>query len=77
MTKTLQKKFRIQILTFSLKILSWDQFSTLGSGQNENMQIFKFAYFQFDHFPTSEIDFESRFEMRMSNVQWTLSISPY
>ena len=24
------------------------------------------AYFQFDHFPKSEIDSESRFEMRMS-----------
>ena len=26
----------------------------------------EFAYFQFDHFPTSEIYSESRFEMRMS-----------
>ena len=25
-----------------------------------------FAYFQFDHFPQSKINFESRFEMRMS-----------
>ena len=29
-------------------------------------KIHKYAYFQFDHFPKSKIDFESRFEKRMS-----------
>ena len=30
------------------------------------MRIHGFVYFWFDHFPKSKIDFESRFEMRMS-----------
>ena len=29
-------------------------------------QLSKLTYFQFDHFPMSKIDSESRFEMRMS-----------
>ena len=41
-------------------------FSTLGSSQTENTQMRVFTSFQFDHFPKSKIDFESRFEMRMS-----------
>ena len=37
------KKFRIEIWTFSFQICFWNQFSTLGSGQIENMQIRVFA----------------------------------
>ena len=46
----------------SLKVLSWDT----ASGQTENKRIRVYVYFQFDHFPNSKIDFESRFVMRMS-----------
>ena len=46
-------------------ILFSNQFSTSGSGQPENTQICVFAYFQFDPFPESKIDSESRFEKRM------------
>ena len=53
---------------------------TSGSGQTENTQICVFAYFQFDYFPKSKIDFESRFEMRMSiflfkKKFWSVSVS--
>ena len=61
-----QKKFRTEILTFLFQICFQNQFLTSGSSQTENTQIRIFAYFQFDHFPRSKIDFESRFEMRMS-----------
>ena len=61
-----RKKFRIEIWTFSFQICFRNKFSTSGSGQTENTQIRVFAYFQFDHFPKSKIDSESRFEMRMS-----------
>ena len=64
--KAPEKKFRIEIWTFSFQICFRNQFSTSGSGQTENTQICVFAYFQFDHFPKSKIDSESRFEMRMS-----------
>ena len=60
------KKFIIEIRIFSFEICFQNQFSTLGSGQTENAQIRVFVYFQFDHFPKSEIDFKSRFEIRMS-----------
>ena len=52
--------------TLSFQICFRNQFSTSGSGQTENTQIYVFAYFQFDHFPKSKIDSKSRFEMRMS-----------
>ena len=65
-----KKKFRIVILTFSFEICFWNQFSTSGSSQTENTQIRVFAYFQFDHFPKSKIDSESRFQMRMSILQF-------
>ena len=63
--KLLKKKFRLKIWTFSFQVCLWNKFWTLGSGQTENTQIHVFAYFPFDHFPKSKIDFESRFEMRM------------
>ena len=44
----------------------WNQFFTSGSGQTENTQIRSCAYFLFDHFLMSKIDFESSFEMRRS-----------
>ena len=62
LTKTLPKKFRIEIWAFSFQICFRNHFSTLGSGQTENTQIRVFVYFLFDHFPKSKIDFESRFE---------------
>ena len=40
-----------------------------GSGQTENTENTRthiFVYFQFDHFPKSKINSESRFEMKMS-----------
>ena len=46
-----------------------NQFRTSGSGQTENTPIKPIGIigvFQFDHFPKSEIDSESRFEMRMT-----------
>ena len=43
LTKTLQKKFRIEILAFSFQICFWNQFSTSGSGQTKNTQIRVFA----------------------------------
>ena len=39
LTETLQKKLRIEILTFSFQICFRNQFSTSGSGQTENTQI--------------------------------------
>ena len=59
------KKLRKEILTFSFQICFQNQFLTSGNGQTENTLIL-LAYFQFDHFPKSKIDFESRFEKRMS-----------
>ena len=47
-----------------MDILIWNLLSE--SGQTENTQIRVFAYFQFDHFPKSKIDSESKFVMRMS-----------
>ena len=64
--KRSKKKFRIEIWTFSFQICFLNQFLTLESRQTENMQIRVFAYFQFDNFPKSKIDSQSRFEMRMS-----------
>ena len=61
-----QKKIRIEIWTFSFQICFKNQVSTSESGQTENSRIRVYVYFQFDHFPKSKIDFESRFEMRMS-----------
>ena len=61
-----QKKFRIEIWTFSFQNCFWNQFSTSGSGQIENTQIRVFAYLQFDHFPKSKIDSENIFVMRRS-----------
>ena len=61
MTETLQKKFRIEIWAFCFQICFWNQFLTLGSGQNENTQIRIFVYFLFDYFPKSKIYFESIF----------------
>ena len=68
----LKKKFRIEIWTFSFQICFKNQFSTSGSGQTENTHIRVYAYFQFDHFPKSKIDFESRFEMRMYIFQFKI-----
>ena len=62
----LQKKFTIEIWTFSFQICFQTQILTSESGQTENTQIRVYAYFPFDHFPKSKINFESRFEMRMS-----------
>ena len=56
---------KIKIWTLSFQICFRNQFLSLGSGQTRNTQIRVFAYFQFDHFPKSKIDSESRFEMRM------------
>ena len=53
----LQKKFRIDIWTFSFQICFKNQFLNLGSGQTENTRIRVYMYFQFDHFPKSKIDF--------------------
>ena len=52
-----QKKFRIEMWTFSFQNCFKNQFSTLGSGQTENSRIREYVYFQFDHFPKSKIDF--------------------
>ena len=51
------KKFRIEIWTFSFQICFKNQFSTWGSGQTENTRIRVYVYFQFNHFPKSKIDF--------------------
>ena len=64
--KRSKKKFRIEIWTFSFQICFKNQFWTSGSGQTENTRICVYVYFQFDHFPKSKIDFQSRFKMRMS-----------
>ena len=58
--------FRIVIWTFLYQICFLYQFLTLGSGQTENTQIRVFAHFQFDQFPKLKINFESRFEIRIS-----------
>ena len=50
---------------------------TFGSGQTENMQILVFAYFQFNHFPKSKIDSESRFEMRTSILFFVMIFEQY
>ena len=65
-----KKKFRIVIWTFSFEICFRNEFLTARSGQTENTQIHGFAYFQFDLFPKSKIDSESRFQMRMSILQF-------
>ena len=52
------KKIRIEIWTFSFQICFQNQFLTSGSGQTENTQVRIFAYFQFDHFPKSKINFD-------------------
>ena len=64
--QNVKKKFTTEIWTFLFQISFLNKFSTLGSGQTENIQIRVFAYFQFDHFPKLKIVSESRFEMRMS-----------
>ena len=51
-----------------MDILISNQFLILGSGQTENRQIRVFAYFQFDHFPKSEIDSKSKFETRTTTT---------
>ena len=43
-----------------------ESFFDLGKWSTENMQIRIFEYVQFDHFPKTKIDSESRFEMKMS-----------
>ena len=58
----------------------WFPLSTSGSGQTENTQIRVFAFSQFDHFPKMKINFESRFEIRMSIFLfsiflWSVSVS--
>ena len=49
----LQKKFRIEIWTFSFQIWFKNKFSTLGSGQTGNTCIRIYVYIPFDHFPKS------------------------
>ena len=65
-----KKKFIIELWTFSFQICFQNQFWTSGSGQTENTRIRVYVYFQFDRFPKSKIDSESRFEMRMSIFQF-------
>ena len=49
------------------KITMLKTVTTAGRGTAEWLIIIRiFAFFQFDHFPKSKIDFENRFEMRMS-----------
>ena len=67
---SLKKKFRIEIWTFSFQICFRNQVWTSGSGQTENTRIRVHMYFQFDLFPKSKIDSESRFEMKMSIFQF-------
>ena len=61
-----KQKFRIETGTFSFQICFQNQFWILGSVQTENVLINVFAYIQYDHFPKSKIDSQSRFEIRMS-----------
>ena len=60
----------MEIWGFSFEICFWNQFSTSGSGQAENTQIGVFAYFPFDNFLKSKIDYESRFQMRIAKFQF-------
>ena len=65
LTETFKTKFRIEIWTLSFQICLQNRFWTSGNGQTENTCIRVHVFFQFDHFPESKIDFESRFEKRM------------
>ena len=67
---SLKKKFRIEVWTFSSQICFRNQFWTFVSGQTENTHIRVYVYFQFDRFPKSKINSESRFEMKMSIFQF-------
>ena len=70
LTKTLQKKFRIEIWCFWYQICFQNQFSTSESGQTENPQLCVFADFLFDHFLKLKIDSKSRFEMKNTIFQF-------
>ena len=66
LVKTLQKKIYNRNMDLLISNCFQNQFWTSGSGQTVNTRKYVFAYFQFDHFPKSKIDFESSFEMRRS-----------
>ena len=64
--KLLPKQIENKSMEIYISSLLWNQFWTSGSGKTKNTKIRLFAYFQFDPFPKSKIDLESRFEMRTS-----------